>query len=70
MRVQASAATVSPHVVEVLFLLGRAVVFLRKKTAARLFVDPSCVAGALMWWNGRDAMARFWSGILVVIRKT
>jgi len=21
-----------------------------------------------MWWNGKHAMARFWSGILVVIR--
>jgi hypothetical protein len=22
-----------------------------------------------MWWNGKDAMAEFWSGILVIIRE-
>jgi hypothetical protein len=58
------------HVVEVLFLADWAVVFLRKKSALRLFVDQCYVAGALMWWNGKYAVARFWSGILVVIRET
>jgi hypothetical protein len=59
-----------PHVVEVLLLADCAVVFLRKKSAQRLFVDQGYMAEALMWWNGKHAMARFWSGILVVIRET
>jgi hypothetical protein len=42
---------------------------LRKKSARRLFVEQSYVAEALMWWNGKYAMAIFWSGILVVIRE-
>jgi hypothetical protein len=64
------AAAALPHVVEVLFLADSVVVFLRKKSALRLFVDQCYVAEALMWWNGKHAMARFWSGILVVIRET
>jgi hypothetical protein len=47
----------------VAFLADCAVVFLRKKYAQWLFVDLSCVARALMWWNGKHAMAGFWSGI-------
>jgi hypothetical protein len=46
----------------------RVVVFLRKKSALRLFVEHSYVAEALMWWNGKHAVASLQGGFLVVIR--
>jgi hypothetical protein len=50
-------------------MLCSGVVFLRKKSSRPLFVEQCYVPGALMWWNGKHAMARFWSGIVVVIRE-
>jgi hypothetical protein len=55
-------------VVEVISSLGSGVVFLRKYSAIRVFVDQCYAPGALMWWNGKHAMAKFWSGIVVVFR--